>query len=317
METKKTNSINKKNEFAFCAIMFFAPLIKNNIKSNESLTNEDKMFINWFIKLWYFNIFLLILSIVFWVLQIKTSSIIIQRINIWFLILLTLSLCVWTVLAALNKSIIKDKENQITNEINLNILLYFIPVYNIYIRYENHQFEWENSLIKSSILLWTIFTLSAVFIPNIYINIFILCLILFKIIYTINWINLGTKRNKYINNSFQKNPEEIRGYLTGTIISIFNKNWIKNNIAEQKNMFEFLFKIDNKQIICEYIILWLICILWIYLWIINNTYFLIIWDIIIILRYGIMALKREHLPHLPIFKWITDIFFKSKIIKNE
>ena len=82
-------------------------------------------------------------------------------------------------------------------------------------------------------------------------------------------------------------------------------------------VFEFIFKIDNKQIICEYILLWLMCILWIYIWITHKIYFITLWDIIIILRYLIMALKRKHLPHLPIFRGITNIFFKSKIIKNE
>jgi hypothetical protein len=46
METKINNNTNKKNEFAFSAIMFFAPLIKNNIKKDDNLSQEDKSFIN-------------------------------------------------------------------------------------------------------------------------------------------------------------------------------------------------------------------------------------------------------------------------------
>ena len=317
METNIKNSINKKNEFAFCAIMFFAPLIKNNIKTNESLSKEDKAFINWFIKLGYINILLLIISLIFRILEIKTSNVVLQKINIWFLILLAISLCIWTILAALNKNINWNKNEETNNTNNLDVLLFFIPIYNIYIRYEHHQFEWDNSLIKSSILLWTFFTLSAIFIPNTYINIWILCLILFKIIYTIYGINFWKKRNEHINNAFQKNPEEIRWYVTWTIKSLFNKNWLKINIMEQKNIFGFIFKINNKQIICEYILLLLICFLWIYVWIQHKIYFLVIWDIMMLTRYWIMAIKRKHLPHLPIFKEISNIFFKSKITKNE
>ena len=317
MDTKNTNSINKKNEFAFCAIMFFAPLIKNNLKTNESLSNEDKSFINWFIKLWYLNILLLIISIVFWILQFRTNNIIIQRISMWFLILLATSLCIWTLLVALNKNINPNQSEEINNENNLDKLLYFIPLYNIYIWYDHHQFQWDNSLIKSSILLRTLFTMSSIFISNIYVNISILVLILFKITYTISGLNFWNKRNEHINNTFQKNPEEIRWYLTWAIKSLFNHNWIKTNIIEQKNIFEFIFKIDNKQIIFEYILLWLTCLLWTYVWIIHKIPFLIIWDIMIILRYWIMATKWKHLPHLPIFRGITGIFFKSKITKNE
>ena len=317
METNNINSINKKNEFAFCAIMFFAPLIKNNLKTNKYLSDEDKIFVKWFIKLWYLNILLLVISIIFWLLQVKTNNMILQKISMWFLILLAISLCTWTILVALNKNINTNKNEEISNEDKLNILLSFIPLYNIYTWYDNHQFEWDNSIIKSSILLRSLFTLSAIFIPSIYVNISILALIIFKITYTISWINFWKKWDEYINNTFQKNPEEIRWYVSWTIISLFNKKWKKANISEQKSIFEFIFKIDNKQIICEYILLWLMCILWIYIWITHKIYFITLWDIIIILRYLIMALKRKHLPHLPIFRGITNIFFKSKIIKNE
>ena len=317
MNTKNTNSINKKNEFAFCAIMFFAPLIKNNLKTNWSLSNEDKSFISWFIKLWYLNILLLTISIIFRVIQVRTNNVIIQKINMWFLILLAISLCIWTLLVALNKNINPNQSEEINNENNLDKLLYFIPLYNIYIWYEHHQFEWDNSLIKSSILLRTLFTMSSIFIPNIYVNICILVLILFKIIYSVSWLTFWTKRNEQINNFFQKNPDEIRWYVSWTIKSLFNKIWLKNNIDEQKNIFSFIFKIHNKQIIFEYILLCLVCALWIYVWITHELYFIVLWDVMIILRYWIMALKWKHLPHLPIFKWITNIFFKSKIAKNE
>ena len=317
MDTNQTNSISKKNEFAFSAIMFFAPLIKNNLKTNESLSTEDKIFINWFIKLWYLNILLLAISIIFWVLQIKTNNIILQKISMWFLILLAISLCIWTVLVALNKNINTNKTQEIDDKNKLDILISFIPLYNIYTWYDHHQFEWDNSLLKSSILLRTLFTLSSIFIHNSYVNICILVIILFKISYTISGINFGKKWNEYINSSFQKNPEEIRWYITWSIIFLFNKKWLKNNIMEQKHIFEFIFKIDNKQIICEYILLLIICIIWITVWITHNIYFLIIWDIMIIIRYLVMALKWEHLPHLPIFRWITSIFFKSNITKNE
>lgn len=317
METNNTNSTNQRNEFAFSAIMFFAPFIKNNLKTNKSLSDEDKIFVNWFIKLWYLNILLLWISIIFWILQIRTNNIILQKISMWFLILLAISLCVWTILVALNKNINPKNAEEISDKNKLEILLSFIPLYNIYIWYENHQFQWDNSIIKSSILLRTLFTLSSIFAWNTYINVAILWLIIFKITYTISGINFGEKREEHINNAFQKNPEEIRGYLSWTIKSLFNKNWLKNNITEQKNIYEFIFKIDNSQIICEYILLCLTCILWIYVWITKNISFLIIWDFMILIRYWIMALKWKHLPHLPIFKEITNLFFKSKIIKNE
>lgn len=311
------NSLNKKNEFAFSAIMFFAPLVKNNLKTTPSLSDQDISFISWYVKLWYFNIILLIISIVFWILQFSTNNIIFQKISIAFLIILALSLCLWTILVALNKNINTNLNSKTTNDVNFDLILYFVPIYNIYIWYNNHQFEWDNSMIKSSILLWILFTMSSIFVPNNYVNIIILVLILFKIICTINWINFWAKRNNAINNSFQKNPEEIRWYLSWSVMSLFNKNWIKNNIYRQKEFFEFLFKIDNSQIVCEYIMLWVVCLIGICIWIMRENYFLVVWDIMIVLRYMIMAIKWRHLPHLPIFRELISLFFKSNITKNE
>lgn len=316
MDTNKNNSTNKKNEFAFSAIMFFAPLIKNSIKNNNSLSNEDKIFVNWYIKLWYINITLLTITIVLWIIQLLTNNLIIKKISIWFLIGLAVLLFIWTLLVALNKNI-NINNTDIKKEQDFSQLLYFMPIYNIYIWYENHNFEWENSILKCSIILRSIFTLAAVFIMNIYLNIFIACIILFIALCNVNWISFWTKLKIFFNQSFFKNPEEIRWYISWLFFSFFNKKWIKNNINEQKKHYEFIFKADNKQIIIEYVILCILCFIGIYIWIYYWKYTILIWDIFIILRYLIMVIKRNHLPHLPIFKWITDIFFKFNNIKNE
>lgn len=305
----KNNSTNKKNEFAFSAIMFFAPLIKNNIKNNDNLSQEDREFIIWYIKLWYINIILLVITIVLWIIQLITNSLIIKKISIWFLIWLAVFLFIWTLLVALNKNI-NTNNKAIEKEQDYNQLLHFIPIYNIYIWYENHKFEWENSTIKCSVILRSIFALAAIFIMNIYVNIFILCVILIIALCNINWIYFWSKLKQALNNSFSKNPEEIRWYICGPFYALFNKKSIKDNIEEQKKHYEFLFKTENKQIIVEYILLTILCLTGIYLGTTHWKYILIIWDLLIILRYLIMIIKRKHLPHLPIFKWIANIFFK-------
>lgn len=317
METKINNSSNKKTEFAFSAMMFFAPLIKHNIKTNNNLSLEDKSFINWYIKLWYANITFLAIAIILWIIQITTDNLIIKKLSIGFLILTAISLIIWTILVALNKNI--NLNNDLSNiewKQDFDKLLYFIPIYNIYFWYENHNFEWENSTIKCSILLRSIFALSAVFIMNIYVNIFILCLILIIALCNTNGIQFWVKLKNFFNKSFLKNPEEIRGYVSGPFFSLFNKKWIRNSIDEQKKHYEFLFKTDNKQIIIEYILMFTLCIIGIYFWITHWKHIIVIWDILIILRYLIMIINRKHLPHLPIFKWITNIFFKSNNSTN-
>lgn len=311
MNTKVTNSINRKTEFAFSAIMFFAPLIKNNIKNNQKLTQEEKIFISWFIKLWYINIILLVIAIILWIIWFRTNNIIIQRVDMWVLIFLSILLVIWTILAALDKNLwsINDLKN-LDWKADFNKILYFIPLYNIYIWYRNHQFEWENGTIKCGIFFLAIFVLCAVFIRSMYVNLSILALVLLIMICGINWISLWTRRDKFFNEVFVKNPEEIWWYVSGLLLSLFNRKWLKNNIDGQKKQFEFLFKIDNKQIIFEYILLWLLCASGICVWIIYWEYSLLMWNILIVLRYFMMAIKWKHLPHLPIFRWISSIFFR-------
>ena len=318
METNVNNSVNKKTEFAFSAMMFFAPLIKSNIRTNSNLSDEDKVFVNWYIKLWYINIILLVIAIVLWVIQFSIWNLIIQRISIGVLILLALSLIVWTILISLWKNI--NLNNTLDNSewnVDFNKLFYFIPVYNIYLWYKNHQFEWENSMIKCGIFLWSVFILLAVFIRNPYIDTILLVFILFVIVCYISWIKFWVKWDSFFNKIFFKNPEEIWWYVSGTVFSLFNKKWLKDSITEQKKQFEFLFKVDNKQIIFEYVLMWLLCLCGMFVGIKYWKYTLFVCDFLIILRYFIMVVKWWHLPHLPIFRWISSIFFSSKIIKNE
>lgn len=318
MEIKVNNSIDKKTEFAFSAIMFFAPLIKKNIKTNQKLSQEDKLFIKWFIKLWYVNIVLLIIALIFGIIQFRLSNVILQWISIGFLILLALSLVVWTILAAMWKNInFRGDVKNLETKADFDKLFYFIPIYNIYIWYKRHQFEWENSTIKCSILLLVLFTLLAILIRSFYVNIIVLIFILFVIVCSVSWITFWNKWTNVLNKSFLKNPEEIWWYFSWVFFSFFNKKWVKENIEEQKKQFEFLFKIDNKQIILEYVLMLFLCIFGIYIWIKYGEYSLLTWDVLIILRYWLMIIKWKHLPHLPLFRWITNIFFNSKIIKNE
>lgn len=324
MEQKNNYSIERKTEFAFCAMMFFAPLVKKNVRESKVLSQEEKKFVSWFIKLWYVNIMLLIIAIALWVVWYITNNSLIQKISIWFLILLSISLIVWTILAALNKSIWSNADfENLEWKADFDKIFYFIPIYNIYIWYKKHQFEWENSTIKCSILLLILFTLSAIFIRNPFVNVSILIFVLFVVVCSINWVTFWSRWVNILNKSFLKNPEEIWWYISWPIFFLFNKlfkadeRWIKENIDEQKKQFEFLFKIDNKQIIFEYVFMCLLCVLGIFVWIKYLEYSLLTGIALIVLRYAVMAIKWKHLPHLPVFRWISSIFFRSKIIKDE
>ena len=94
--------------------------------------------------------------------------------------------------------------------------------------------------------------------------------------------------------------------------TLFNWKKIKENIDNIKQQFEFIPKIDYKQILSQYLIL--IIVLWFlfYLWITNHYLNIIIASILITWRYWIMIIKRQHVPNIPILKEIVNLFFKNK-----
>ncbi len=332
MWNERKTDINK-TELSLSAIMFFSPLIQNMLKKNKSISLENQKFISGFIKLWYFNIWLLIITIILQIIFYTTKLDITQTISTIITIILAISLVLGSIYAISWKAIIKSSQNESNSDSKskannnhndkiiihektnnkLEILINYIPLYNIYLRYKDHKFDNPDIILKESILLWSLFSIILIAVQNQTINLIIIIIIWIRIISLINDVDFGSKIKQYINDSFKKNPEELRWCISGTIITIFNKNNISQNITTQKNNYELLFKSKNKQIILEYIILFALITWWLYIWYTTSNTMLIFALLFIVSRYLIMLIKRNHLPHIPVAREITNIFFKHKI----
>lgn len=135
---------------------------KNNIEKS------DQNFLNWYIKLWYFNITLLALAIIFQITFYLKGSIIFQNIGFIISIILWISLSIWSIYAILNKEIFYNHKQQHlkqNKESLLDNILYYIPIYNVYVRYNEHKFENPNIILKESLLLRAIFTIILLIFP--------------------------------------------------------------------------------------------------------------------------------------------------------
>ena len=72
-----------------------------------------------------------------------------------------------------------------------------------------------------------------------------------------------------LNRIFHTNTEEIRSYIPGTVVYLYNKlikkqnSSITSNINQQKDYFKHLFKLDNDHIIIQYIVAIVLFTLWI------------------------------------------------------
>ena len=311
---KKT--YNNKIELALSALMFFWPLIQNIVKKNKYLSNWDIQFISWFIKLWYFNIILLAISIFTQICFYITRISLLQNASFIIGIILWISLITWSIFAILNKNILQnnDEENITEKEVDLlTNILYYIPIYNIYIWYKKHNFENPELMIKESIILWTIFTVSMLIFKWNSTILLIIIIFIIRIISITTGIYLADKQWKIINNLFKKNPEEIWSYISWTIKTIFNSKTINENITTTKQKFELIPKLEYRQILLQYIILTMIIWFLVYTGYSSRNLNLIISCWLIIGRYLIMIIKRRHVPNLPIIKEFVDLFFKNKL----
>jgi len=312
---EERNTYSNKTGLSLSALMFFSPLIQNQIKKRSDISENDKNFIKWFIKIWYLNIFMLILSIWLQIIFYLTNLSLLEDIGFVTMIILAISLIIWSIYVISNKELIKINQSQnetVLQKDKINLIINYIPLYNIYLRYKKHEFDKPDLILKESILVWSILSFLFLVSNNESIVWSLITLVIIRIITLINGINLWEKTQKRLNSIFRKNPEELRWYIIGTIKTIFNQKNLQENIEINKNDFELILKIEYKQILLEYIMLFILGIYLIYYSYINQNISVILSIIFILMRYIIMIIKWKHVPHLPIIKEITNLFFKNK-----
>lgn len=235
------------------------------------------------------------------------------------IIILAVLLLIGSIFVLTEKTIITiNKADEWLSNLRSNnisdIILAYIPLYNIYSWYAQHDFDGEKTYAKESLILWWAFSLLLLITSNKYVLIWFWIIILFTMLLDIFQVHLWSSYNQFINNLFKKNPEEIWWSLIWTCIAPFGWKSVKESIDAQKSKYSLIFKLDHKQVLLELIILILLCGFWIYMGVISTNYAVIIGIILILARYLIMLVKWKHMPHIPGIKEITNIFFISKNI---
>ena len=339
-EGKKIDS-NTKTQLSLAAALFFSPLVQNMLKNNtRDITDKDRDFIRGYIRFWY-------ISIVFWIIAIAAGILnylfvldilsMVYTVSIFILVFLLLisivsilsdiSLLRWWDLSIQTYSVEGNKKD---------IILKYLPIYNIYLRYTAHTFEKPNRWIKESILLWSIFLLIATM-WSVWASSIALIAIIIRIaalMSDIDFFNIKTKQ--VINKLFFKNPEEIRWYVTWFIvylgksfIHLFTKMQpydLRTEVIKEKEAYGHIIDIQsNSSIIIEYILWIILTIGLVYITqpdFTVRTYYVAIW--LLISRYLVMGIQLKHLPHLPIareiillIKGIWSLFQKKSFIKNQ
>ena len=341
MEETKVQDTNTKTQLSLAAALFFSPLVQYMLKTNNrDITEKDKIFIRGYIKFGY-------LTLLFWGIVIAAGSMkylfpwellrIVYIVSI-FLLLLLLVIGVVGILADI--SLLKwgnTKENHTTIEGNKkDIILTYLPLYNIYLWYKTHTFNKPNWRIKESILAWILFGIACL-LGNIFVASSILILIILRIaalMSDIDILNITFKQK--LNTLFTKNPEELRWYITG-FICFFAKSLynivtkiqyftLEQEVAQEKERYSRIISMQgNISLILEYILWILLTIGLVYLTNLDftvRTYYA--WWLLLVGRYLIMAIQLKHLPHLPIARELVllgttlgSIFRKKSFTPNK
>jgi hypothetical protein len=293
-------------------LMFFAPFVKKILKSRNNIDDADKNFVLWFIKLWYLNIALLVFAIIVEIIAYMTNISLLNTCGTVIIVILAVFLLIWSILVIMWKSVIKWTNNELDNSLVSQIISAYIPLYNVYLWYKMHDFDGENTYLKESLILWWFWSILLLMTSNKYILIGYGMIILLAMMLNIFQVKLWQSGEEFIKNLFTKNPEEIWWSIVGVLIAPFVSQTVKESIDSQKWKYNLIFKLDHKQIILELILIIILGGFGIYMWIKIGNYTLIVWVILILARYLIMLIKWKHMPHIPVFKEITNVFFISK-----
>lgn len=337
METKEFEIWNK-HKFSRAAIMMLAPFVHILLNSPDfELTEEDKTFVKWYIKFGYLIIWVLALSAIIGAIWYFIDNLVLYRLfnifSVWISSIWIWLIFVWIFLVHSEKIIFKSGIELWYKHIkswNSDTILYYIPIYNLILWYQNPAQAKSYWWLKESIIFWTAFSIIWIITSSILILLIMLIFMIFRVVSLIWWIDfISDKYKEKLDKLFDKNPEEIFAYVKAPFQLVFNKiikklnykhseNTLSQFILETKKEYSNLGTTDDKYLIAEYVIFLLINI-WIFIeYIINIINFDIMWIIsilpwlFIIARY-ISWLYINKVVYIPVIHEIVTT--TKKIIK--
>lgn len=209
-DNKKNNITSIKTELSLVALLCLAPLVQRHLRtSDEELSADDLVFIKGYIKLGNINLILLILicglgaasmlgagsifsfaylsiSALLSLLFIVGTVCVFTDIPVKILQAHTSSATTATPATATTTSTISTNETQFSPK---NILLSYLPGYNIWLWYHLHEFATPNLILKESILVRLVFGASC-FLATSTPAITLILLMGIRVVTLINQINL-------------------------------------------------------------------------------------------------------------------------------
>ena len=224
MENQKNIISSQAKLSTIAEIMFFSPFVKNNVRVNPKFSPEEKSFINWYYKIWIFNIIILIIVIAASIINSLHSHFILSWISkIWSI---TLYMTIFIpILSCVNNVGMRKEDEKIMQDIQnkRQLLKAYIPILNFKYWFHQESYNMPYRWLKESILLRTIFIFwTLLFWNGVWLTLFLVIVVrIILLCMNIDIIPLNVK--KAINQSFLCNPWEIVSCFPAYIISKFKK----------------------------------------------------------------------------------------------
>jgi len=309
METERNIISSEAKLSAIAWVMFFAPFVKNRMKSEE-FSEDEKNFVDGYIQVWYLNmIFFLIVLIAALINVFEPHWILSWIITIWSFAIYIIS--VFSIFACANDLSMRGPNESINQNIQHKWLLLkaYIPILNYALWFRQSEYNMPYRRLKESVLLRTFFIFGTLLLGNSF-GMGVLIIIAVRIILlmlNVDIVPLSMK--KAINSTFSCNPWEMFAYLFAPIVSKLKKADYET-VLEARKQWYMQGQTLWIWIILQYVLFIGILVL-LYRWInisLDNA-ILFIAAILWIIRVIIFFIHKKTLLRIPILSEIISLVF--------
>lgn len=310
MENEENIISSETKLSAIAAVMFFAPFVKNRVKSDPSFTEEERDFIAWYVQVWFVNMVFLVIVLIATLLNSFLINWVLSRIaTIWSLAIFIIS--VFSIFACANDLAMRNKNESIMQNIQhkWQLLKAYTPVINFHSRYRQENYNMPYRRLKESILLWTSFIFWTLLLGNSF-GMWVLVIIAVRIILLMLNIDIvPISMKKAINSVFLCNPWEMFAYIFAPIVSKIKKSDYETILQARKSWYAQWQSFWLWIIIQYALFIWILFLLyrWINISFDNIVLFvaLILWIIRIIIFY----MQKKTFLRIPILSEIISLVF--------
>lgn len=239
MENQENIISSQAKLSAIAEIMFFSPFVKNNVKTNQNFSPEEKSFINWYYKIWTFNIIMLLIVIIAAIINSFYGNIIFSWISkIWSIILyMTISI---PILICINNVGLRGEEEKKIQDIQnkKQLLKAYTPILNFKLWFSQENYSMPYRWLKESNFLRTLFIFwSLLFWNAVWLVIFLAILArVILLLSNVDIIPLNVK--KAINSLFLCVPWEMMSFFSAHIVSKLKKIDYELAIQTEKQKYQ-------------------------------------------------------------------------------